>query len=101
MPGWLQTETRAGKTLQTGAYAITPFSKVSLLLIPGFHGGLVWNRPASVLVQTPDGAEQVLPVPDPTRRIVWALLGLCAGIGLLSIFWKRNRFTPNRKESPA
>jgi hypothetical protein len=41
---------------------------------PGGMGGIVWNRPHSVVVQSPEG-EDVLPVRDVTRQVQLALLG--------------------------
>jgi hypothetical protein len=43
--------------------------------IPGMNGGLIWNRPVSILVQTKDGEEQVLSIPDVTRQTIWMLFG--------------------------
>ena len=44
-------------------------------MLPGSIGGLIWNRPVSVLVQEGNGEEHVLSVPDVTRRSIWALWG--------------------------
>ena len=40
--------------------------------------GLVWNRPRSILLIRPDGEEQVFPIRDRTREIVWTLYGTMA-----------------------
>lgn len=45
------------------------------LRIPGGRGGIIWNRPASVLVIAADGTEQVVRIPDRTRQVVWGSLG--------------------------
>ena len=41
---------------------------------PGGTGGIIWNRPHSVVVQKMEG-EEVLPVQDVTRQVQLALLG--------------------------
>lgn len=78
----LQVETRPGKTLHVGKTRLIPFAQSFRLIIPGFLGGLVWNRPVSILTVYPDGSEVVTPIPDVTRRIqimIWT-------IGLLGVF---------------
>ena len=69
---------RADVSLETRAWRVRlPF------------GGLVWNRPAAVIVQQ-EGAERRLPIHDVTRRcqvallaagLVWLLIGLRLGRG--------------------
>jgi hypothetical protein len=78
----LQVETCPGNTLQVGKTRLIPFAQSYRLIIPGFPGGLVWNRPVSVLTVYPDGSEVVTPIPDVTRRIqimIWT-------IGLIGVF---------------
>jgi hypothetical protein len=70
---FLKMEYAAGETITTEAgVKITPFAKIFRIRIPGIKGGLIWNRPASVLVET-DGEERVLTIPDPTRTAQWVL----------------------------
>ena len=78
-------ETMPGETIDVGKHKITPFSQAVKLIIPGSKGGLIWNRPVSVLVQEADGSEQVLPVVDITRVAQLALLGIGLAGGIL--FW--------------
>jgi len=78
-------ETTPGETIQAGRSKITPFSQAVKLILPGSKGGLIWNRPVSVLVQGTDGSEQVLPVVDVTRIAQLALLGIGLAGGIL--FW--------------
>jgi hypothetical protein len=72
---WITLESRAGEAVQAGARRLTPLSSVVRLQIPGWHGGLVWNRPAAVLVREPDGQETLLPVRDTTRLAQLLILG--------------------------
>jgi len=44
--------------------------------------GLVWNRPISILTIEADGKEQVIPIRDRTREIVWTLYG---ALGFLAV----------------
>jgi hypothetical protein len=93
MPAWLQIETHAGQTLDNRGWRLTPFAQSLRIRWPFLGGGLVWNRPVSVLAVAPDGQENVLPVNDVTRQIVWTLyaLALLAALvaGLESLRLKR------------
>jgi hypothetical protein len=70
----LLTETKGSAPIQFQDKTLTLFSKVFRLQLPGLPGGIIWNRPVSVLVQTNDGREQVLPISDVTRQVAWSLL---------------------------
>lgn len=89
----LTCEYQAGEEIPAGETTLTPFSKAWRLHVPGANINATWNRPASVLVRTPAGQEQVLAIPDLTRRIIWSLLGACLGAvvlaGIISILNRR------------
>lgn len=86
----IQSETLAGETITVGKKEITPFSKSLKVMIPGLTGGLIWNRPHSVLVQSGDGQEQVYPVIDFTRQVMWIMMATSAvGLLLMVLFSKR------------
>ena len=76
----LRIETLTGQPVILNGAQLRVRSQVVQIRLPITSGGLIWNRPVAVLVQTPDGREQALPVPDVTRTAVLAL----AGLGLLS-----------------
>ncbi len=78
-------ETLPGETIQAGRNKITTFSQAVKLILPSSRGGVIWNRPVSVLVQGADGSEQVLPVVDVTRIAQLALFGIGLAGGIL--FW--------------
>lgn len=58
-----------------GDRRIVPMAKVWQIRFPGSVGGVIWNRPHSVVVQSDGGEEEVLPVRDVTRRAQLSLLG--------------------------
>jgi len=90
MPEFIQSETTPGEPITAGGKQITPFSKSLKIMIPGFTGGLIWNRPHSILVQSADGDEQIYPVIDVTRQILWLLMGVSiVGIFFVLLFSKR------------
>ena len=66
-----------GKPVAHLGYKIVPVSRVMQIQIPHVTGGIIWNRPVSVLVEYPDKREQLLTVPDITRR--FQILCLFAG----------------------
>ena len=64
-------------------------SQVVQLRLPRINGGLIWNRPVAVLVRTPDGQDQTLPVRDVTRSVVLALVMLCCASTFLLMLFRR------------
>ncbi len=89
---WLRTELRTGEPQQAGTTRLTPVSQAVILQYPGRHGGLVWNRPVAMQVTQADGSERTLPIPDPTRNILLALLVIgLVGSGLIRLFFGHRR----------
>jgi hypothetical protein len=78
MPDLYRVETRAGTPILVNGFRLLPFVKSLSLSLPLIHFGLVWNRPYSILVIRPDGEEEILPIRDPTRQILWSLYGAIA-----------------------
>ena len=83
MPGIISVEHHSGRPIRTGGVTLVPFSQALCIHLPGWTGGFVWNRPESVLVIQADGQEQVLPIQDVTRQIVWSVLGATAVVAYL------------------
>lgn len=86
----VRLETRAGEPIQLSTGKIIPFSKVLHIQIPGLWGGVLWERPASVLVIQDDGEEEIIPIQDVSR---FAVLGL---IGAVALFWLFLRMVRHR-----
>lgn len=82
MPGLISVETTPGQPVTAHGWRLIPFATKWTFYLPVFNLGLVWNRPVSVLVTGADGSEQVLPVRDPTRQIIWALWGASAVLAI-------------------
>jgi hypothetical protein len=83
-------EQKAGDPMIVGDFRIIPFAQTLRLHFPRWRlGGLIWNRPSSVMVITRDGEEQVLPIHDVTRRVQLSLLGA----GILSVLLIRVIFS--------
>lgn len=89
LDNFLHVENMAGRSIQAGAHRIVPVSQSVRLQIPGLPGGLIWNRPVSVVVTTPDGQEQVLPIRDLTRIAQLTIFG--AAILGSFLFWRASR----------
>ena len=70
----IEREIRTGEPVQVGDLEITPQTRVLKIQLPGYHAGLIWNRPKAVIVKTSDGKERTLPVRDVTRLVIWAML---------------------------
>ena len=75
----VKTEKLAGKPIQAGQARLIPIETAIRCQPPGMWGVLLWQRPTAVIVQHPDGVEEVLPIRDATRQAQLTLLG----IGLL------------------
>jgi len=73
MTQWFQRQTISGDQTKIGDTIVTPQAQSVTLRWP--YGGLIWNRPAAVLVER-DNHTTRLPVIDVTRILVWGLLGL-------------------------
>jgi hypothetical protein len=79
-------ETLSGWPVTHQGRRFIPFHQVIRLRLPIWHGQFLWNRPVSVLVQEPEGGEQVLPVTDITERIVFALIGIAGLYAIWRLF---------------
>ena len=86
MSNWV--ETRAANPLEAGTYTLVPLTKVVRVHIPGWLGGVIWNRPIAVVVNT-GGEEQVLPIRDLTRVIQFWIFG--SGLLLVLSAWLFSR----------
>ena len=84
----VRLETRAGEPIQLSNGKIIPFSKILSIQIPGLWGGVLWERPASVLVIQDDGEEEIIPIQDISRYVV---LGLLGAVALLWLFTRKKR----------
>lgn len=80
----LDVEINAGDPISADGYTLTPFAQSIKVTLPGFPGGFIWNRPVSILVENPDGNEQVIPIQDVTRQVVFGLIGVSLGIVMIS-----------------
>jgi len=99
MPGLLNIETHSAQPVTWQGVRLVPFAQSLRIQIPGLGGGLVWNRPVSVLAVYPDGREEVLPVRDPTRQVLWMVMG--AGMALcLFLMLNRRRLDHDRIRKP-
>ena len=82
----IQIETLWSKPLHSGNRTIITQSRALSIQLPFLRGGMVWNRPVSVLVLSDDGTDLVLPVRDVTR-LVQVLLFINAMVSVgISLF---------------
>jgi hypothetical protein len=81
----ISLENQEGQPIKVGETLITPISQNLRLTFPNFSGGVIWNRPVAVRVQTADGGEQQIPVQDVTRLAIIGIFGFSLLIALLSL----------------
>lgn len=79
---------------EIGPHTLTPIVQLVGMRWPG--GGWLWQFPLAVEVATVEedqGVEQRLPVPDPTRTVVWFLYGLALvlTIVMFTTLWRQRR----------
>jgi len=73
-PIWIW-RSHAGVSQHIGSRTVTPVFRSIGLHWPG--GGWLWQFPLAVEVKDEsNGAQQRLPIPDPTRAAIWLLLAL-------------------------
>lgn len=88
MNSLVQLETHWGKPIQSNGRKIIVQSQAFQINFP--FGGLVWNRPVSVLVLSDDAPDQVLPVRDVTRLVqVLLFVNAVVSAGIASIILSR------------
>ena len=88
-----KTGTPVQAKTRNGPVTVIPIVKVAHVQLPGLTGGLIWNRPTGVLVQTAEGGQVRLPVRDITRYFQAAFLAA----GLLGAAILASRVTSRRK----
>ena len=71
----IQLENRVGKPIKAGQYQIIPIEGALQFQPPGMRGFFFWKKPASLIVQYPDGSDEVIEVPDITRQAQILLVG--------------------------
>ena len=71
----VQFENRVGNPIKSGRYKIIPIEQSLQLQPPGMRAFLFWRKPSSVVVQHPDGTDEVLDIPDVTRQAQINILG--------------------------
>jgi hypothetical protein len=89
---YTNTQVQLGKPMRVGEGEITPYSRSTTVLFPGMAGGLVWNRPAGVLVNQSDGSEVTLLIRDATRiaQITLLAIGLLGGLTAWLFLGRKN-----------
>jgi hypothetical protein len=85
MRRFFEIQTKTGEPINHGDITLTPFSQSVSFRLPGLNGGLIWNRPVSLLSETKNGQEQLISIPDVTRQLQWGILG--ASLGCAFIMW--------------
>jgi hypothetical protein len=87
----IQYEIKAGDPVISGETKIIPFSRALNIKLPRLHGGVIWNRPVAVLIQTAEGEEDLLLIRDVTRQVQWRLVAGSILVLLLAWFLVRKR----------
>lgn len=87
----IETDVQLADPISVSGYKIYPAARITRLHWSK-EAGLIWSRPQSVLVQSPDGSEQILAVRDRTREIQLLFFSL-AILGAIASWLSRNSKT--------
>lgn len=72
----VQLENRVGNPIKAGPLKLLPIEQSLQIQPPGMRFFFFWRKPSSVVVQYPDGNDEVLEIQDPTRQaqiMIWGL----------------------------
>lgn len=83
-------QTSAGEPVTAGDIKVYPVARSYRLNFPSGYGGIVWNRPRSVIVEDAMGRRQIIPIHDYTRRMQIGILASGLIVALLSWLVFRN-----------
>jgi hypothetical protein len=81
----LVQQTSAGEPVKAGDVKIYPVARSYRVNFPAAHGGIVWNRPLSVIVEDSQGNRQIIPIQDRTRQLQIGILA--AGFIATMLTW--------------
>ena len=87
----IQLENRVGKPIEAGVYKMIPIEQALQIQPPGMRVFMFWRKPASVIVQYPDGSDEILEIQDPTRQAQITIWGLALLIPLIVWLIKRSK----------
>ncbi len=87
---WLQVETRPVGRVQHGDSTLTLVAQHISLRAPLWRGGLLWMRPAAIILERGSEPERRLPVRDLTLQLQLGVLLLGAAIVALA-WWASHR----------
>ena len=87
----LTVENRAGQSIHFNGNTLVPFTQLWRLKLPWSRDGLIWNRPASVVVRDAQNLETVVLIQDVTRQVSWLLFGLSFASVMLAFLARNNQ----------
>ena len=82
MGPWFQRQTISGEQTKIGNTTVTPQAQSVTLRWP--YGGLIWSRPAAVVVEQEDQITRI-PIIDVTRLLIWGFLGLGLFLAMVTV----------------
>jgi hypothetical protein len=85
----VQLENRVGNPIKAGPYKIFPVEGSLQLQPPGMRAFMIWRKPSSVIVQHPDGSDEVIEIPDVTRQAQITLVSIALIFSL--VIWVISR----------
>ncbi len=84
----IQVRTSSGRPVTVAGTTVTPQSRALTIRTP--FGGFVWIRPTAILVER-DGRVVRLAIPDRTRMMILAILGIALALTLVGLLGTSGR----------
>ena len=87
----IQLENHVGKPIKTGEYKIIPIEQSLQVQPPGMWGFFFWRKPSSVVVEYPDGSDEIIEIQDVTRLAQISIWGIALFIPFVIWLFNRSR----------
>jgi hypothetical protein len=95
MMPWFEWISNTSDPVQVGENRLKLVSQALQIKIPGNWGGVIWNRPVTVIVESEDKDPHTIPIQDVTRRM--QILAVLAATILTLVVWITSRKTNHVK----
>ena len=88
---WVEWITNTSDPIRAGENRLKLVSQALQIKIPGVWGGLIWNRPVALVVESDSKDTQNIPIQDKTRQM--QILAVFAAALITLVVWLASRKT--------
>jgi hypothetical protein len=87
----VQLENRVGHPIKAGNYKIIPIEQSLQFQPPGMWGFFFWRKPSSVVIEHPDGSDEIIEIQDVTRLAQISIWGFALLIPFIIWLFQRTK----------